>query len=203
MSTKAGTNDARASSLLDEKDGLYITDREEVIIEQPTEDEKATLRRVADQIPFAAFTIVIVEFCERFAYYGLSGAFQNYIQNPLPPGGSGSGAPVSASSSSPAGALDLGHRAATGLNLMFTFLSYISPIVSGIIADAKWGRYKTIAVSCVVYFVGLVIVTATSTPSALKHGAGLPGWIVGAVIVAMGSGGIKGKYCHFILQPIH
>ena len=79
MSTKAGTNDARASSLLDEKDGLYITDREEVIIEQPTEDEKATLRRVADQIPFAAFTIVIVEFCERFAYYGLSGAFQNYI----------------------------------------------------------------------------------------------------------------------------
>ena len=50
MSAKAGTDNTRAESILDEKDGLYITDREEVIIEQPTEEEKATLRRVADQI---------------------------------------------------------------------------------------------------------------------------------------------------------
>lgn len=31
------------------------------------------LRRVSDSIPMAAFLIVLVEFCERFAYYGLSG----------------------------------------------------------------------------------------------------------------------------------
>ena len=160
----------------------------------PTEEEKATLRRVSDHIPLAAFTIVLVELCERFAFYGLSGVFQNYIQNPLPPGGSGSGAPASASSDSPAGALNQGQTAATGLNQMFSFLAYIFPILGAIIADSRWGRYKTITVFCFVYFLGLLIITATSTPAALKHGAGLPGWIVGAIVVAMGTGGIKGMY---------
>ncbi len=57
--------------------------------------EGKNLRRVSDSIPIAAFTIVLVEFCERFAFYGLSGVFQNYLQNPLPPGGNGAGAPAS------------------------------------------------------------------------------------------------------------
>lgn len=39
-------------------------------VEFPTTEEIATLRRVADKIPIAAFAIVIVELCERFAYYG-------------------------------------------------------------------------------------------------------------------------------------
>ena len=112
---------------------------------------RATLRRVSDNIPLAAFTIVIVELCERFAFYGLYGVFQNYIQNPLPPGGSGSGAPASASSDSPAGALNKGQTAATGLNQMFSFLAYIFPNLGAIIADSRWGRYKTIAVFLSVY----------------------------------------------------
>lgn len=42
------------------------------------------LRRVADRIPVAAWFIIITEFCERFAYYGGSAPFQNYVQ--FPPG---------------------------------------------------------------------------------------------------------------------
>lgn len=38
----------------------------------PTEEEVHTLRRIADKMPVAAFAIVIVELCERFAYYGAS-----------------------------------------------------------------------------------------------------------------------------------
>lgn len=59
------------------------------------------------------------------------------------------------------------------------------------IADARWGRFKTICVFCVVYFVGLLIITLTSIPGSLARGGGLPGWIVGALIVACGTGGIK------------
>lgn len=59
------------------------------------------------------------------------------------------------------------------------------------IADARWGRIKTIAVCCGVYFVGLLIITLTSIPSSLVRGGGLAGWIVGALIVACGTGGIK------------
>lgn len=157
---------------------------------EPTPEEMATLRRVADKIPVAAFSVVIVELCERFAYYGLSGPFQNYLENPLPDGGPGTGAPPKGSKL-PAGALNRGQTAATGLNNMFQFLAYITPILAAIIADAKWGRFKTITVACFVYFFGLLIITLTSIPSSLSRGGGFPGWIVGALIVACGTGGIK------------
>jgi POT family proton-dependent oligopeptide transporter len=29
---------------------------------------------------------------------------------------------------------------------MFTFLAYVTPILGGIVADVKWGRFKTICV---------------------------------------------------------
>ena len=48
--------------------------------DEPTEKEIATLRKVADHLPWSAFIVALVELCERFTYYGLSGPFQNYIQ---------------------------------------------------------------------------------------------------------------------------
>lgn len=51
-------------------------------IDQPTEEERATLRIVSDKIPWPVFLVAAIELCERFTYYGLSGPFQNYIQNP-------------------------------------------------------------------------------------------------------------------------
>jgi POT family proton-dependent oligopeptide transporter len=52
---------------------------------EPTEEEWKELPEVADTIPKAAFLVILIEFCERFTYYGLSGPFQNYIQHPDPP----------------------------------------------------------------------------------------------------------------------
>jgi len=51
---------------------------------EPTDEDWAELPEVSDAIPKAAFLVILVEFCERFTYYGLSGPFQNYIQNPAP-----------------------------------------------------------------------------------------------------------------------
>ena len=48
--------------------------------DEPTEEELATLRKVSDHLPWSAFIVAMVELCERFTYYGLSGPFQNYIQ---------------------------------------------------------------------------------------------------------------------------
>ena len=36
----------------------------------PTEEELATLRRVANKIPIKAYTVAFVELCERLSYYG-------------------------------------------------------------------------------------------------------------------------------------
>lgn len=50
----------------------------------PTEEDWANLKEMADDIPKAAYLVILIEFCERFTYYGLTGPFQNYIQNPAP-----------------------------------------------------------------------------------------------------------------------
>jgi POT family proton-dependent oligopeptide transporter len=52
---------------------------------EPTKEDWCNLREVSDDIPKAAYLVILVEFCERFTYYGLTGPFQNYIQNPNPP----------------------------------------------------------------------------------------------------------------------
>lgn len=49
--------------------------------DEPTDGEKLSLRKVPDRLPWSASLIAIVELCERFAYYGLSGPFQNYMAN--------------------------------------------------------------------------------------------------------------------------
>lgn len=68
--------------------------------DEPTDEEKHSLRKVSDKLPWSAFLVCVVELCERFTYYGLSGPFQNYIENP-------------AGGSLP-GAIGMGQTAATG-----------------------------------------------------------------------------------------
>jgi hypothetical protein len=49
--------------------------------DEPTTEDLSSLRRVADALPWSAYLVALVEMCERFTYYGLSGPFQNYISN--------------------------------------------------------------------------------------------------------------------------
>jgi proton-dependent oligopeptide transporter, POT family len=49
--------------------------------DEPTDEERHQLRHVSDKLPKSAWLVAVVELCERFAFYGLSGPFQNYIQN--------------------------------------------------------------------------------------------------------------------------
>jgi POT family proton-dependent oligopeptide transporter len=82
--------------------------------EEPTEEERRTLRKVSDKLPWAAFIICVIELCERFTYYGLSGPFQNYIENSY-----GGRVP---------GAIGLGQTGATGLTDFFQFWCYVCPV---------------------------------------------------------------------------
>lgn len=50
----------------------------------PTDEDWTQLREVADVLPLSAYLVILIEFCERFTFYGLSGPFQNYIQAPDP-----------------------------------------------------------------------------------------------------------------------
>jgi POT family proton-dependent oligopeptide transporter len=69
------------------QDEIFIkheVDENGEILQEPTEEDWKNLREVADKVPKAAYLVILVEFCERFTYYGLTGPFQNYIQYPNP-----------------------------------------------------------------------------------------------------------------------
>ncbi|KAL1955894.1 hypothetical protein VTO42DRAFT_7967 [Malbranchea cinnamomea] len=146
--------------------------------EEPTEYEKATLRHVSDKLSARIWLVAIVEFCERFTYYGLSALLQNYIQKPL-------------DGSQGRGALGMGHQGATALNTFFQFWCYVTPIPGAIVADQYIGKYKAILVFCITYIIGLLILLLTSLPVSLEHGAGLGGFIAAIIIIGLGTGGIK------------
>ncbi|KAG1079552.1 hypothetical protein G6F42_023708 [Rhizopus arrhizus] len=157
---------------------------------EPTDEDWAELPEVSDAIPKAAFLVILVEFCERFTYYGLSGPFQNYIQNP---------APASYPAALP-GAMGRGQQTATSLTTFFQFWCYITPVFGAIVADQFWGKYKTILVFAIIYFVGLIILTLTSIPPGIASGSAFPGFIVAIIIIGLATGGIKANVSPLVAE---
>ncbi|CAG8628970.1 4407_t:CDS:2, partial [Diversispora eburnea] len=147
---------------------------------QPTSKEWKSLRKVSDKIPIAVWFVVVCELCERFTYYGVSGPFQNYVQFPERTEVDGQ-----------AGAIGAGQQVATSLSYFFQFFCYITPIFGAILADKYFGRYKTILIFSLIYVLGLIILTVTAIPPAIKAHYSLPGLIVAMVIIGLGTGGIK------------
>lgn len=76
-----------------------------------------------------------------------------------------------------------GQSTATALQNFFTFFCYFTPMLGAIVADQYIGRYWTIIVFSTVYMIGWLILTCTSIPSALEHGAGFPGYVVALVVI--------------------
>ncbi|KAJ2776410.1 peptide transporter ptr2 [Coemansia javaensis] len=153
-----------------------------------TEADMATLRHVADRIPAAAFFVVATEFCERFTYYGITGPFQNYIQNGYRVPGSRPGA------------IGGGQHLATGLSNFFQFWCYVTPILGAIVADQWLGKFKTILVFSLVYIVGDLILTLTSIPPAIRAGAALPGLATAMVTIGLATGGVKSSVSPMVAE---
>lgn len=89
------------------------------------------------------------------------------------------------------GALGKGQAVATALGNFFKFWAYASTIIGAIVADQYLGKFKAIILAGCVYVVGLVILVATATPSAIQSGAGFGGLIAAMVTIGLGTGGIK------------
>ncbi|OQE44795.1 hypothetical protein PENCOP_c002G01658 [Penicillium coprophilum] len=157
---------------------------------QPTQDALDTTRpsepnshdehlpRVADSISVSVWLVILISTFERFAFFGIREPFQNYLQNqrndPLRPG-----------------ALGLGQNKATTLSYMFSFLLYTMPLFASVVIDCFLGRYRGILVFLCIYVTGAFILTMTSLPPSLDAGAGLPGFLVGTILMGIGLGGVK------------
>ncbi|KAJ5481131.1 Peptide transporter PTR2 [Penicillium diatomitis] len=197
--------------ILNEKDDMDFDKENNAVTPdggEPTDNEKRSLRHIAENLPISAWLVAIVELCERFTYYGMSGLFQNYVFRPfrnpdgtprrilvllfwcysmLPP------LPESHWEI----LLDLSPRERKS-PVLIGMCETVTPILGAIVADQYLGKYKTIVLFCGVYLIGLLILVLTSLPIALEHGAGLPGFIVSILIVGLGTGGIKSNVAPLI-----
>ena len=161
------------------------------IVSESENNHRGATHRIRHSL--LAYSVAAVQFFASFHLYGMAGVFQNYLQNPLPLNGTGTGAPATFNSSEQAGALDRGEAAASGLQSFFWTIFFLFPIVGAVLADSKYGRYRTLLVSCIVSLIGSLIILVTSLPPMLQRGAGYPGWILGSIIMAMGAGAMTCK----------
>ena len=101
-------------------------------VNEPTEEERHTLRRVPGSIPWIAYALCLVEFAERASYYGVQPLIGNFVNRKLPPGGNGFGAPPKGSQAT-AGALGMGTVKASAVAQSFNMLV---TLVTGFLASS-------------------------------------------------------------------
>ncbi|PGH26496.1 hypothetical protein AJ80_01810 [Polytolypa hystricis UAMH7299] len=194
---------ARSETNVPEKsEGIAIytlsqTDSEDAT---PTDEELETLRRVPGRIPWICFTVAFVELCERFAYYGTTAVLVNFIQRPLPEGSTTGADPHS---DGRPGALGFGQRASTGLTTFNRFWAYFMPLIGGYMADAHWGRMKTIQTSIAVAMFGHIIMIISAIPAVIKNPNGALGCLaVGLIFFGAGVGGFKPNISPLMVEQL-
>ncbi|KAK5952220.1 hypothetical protein OHC33_006693 [Knufia fluminis] len=178
----------------------------------PSPDElhgPKALRRVAAPIPWAVYTVAFVELCERFSYYGTQVVYSNFVSRPLPPavgGAPGSNHRTGAGSGSDqgvSGALGQGVQTGQGINTFNTFWIYCVPLLGAYMADEHWGRYKTICISIAVAIVGHIILVISAIPPVIVNESACFGvFIVGLIIMGLGTGGFKPNISPLVVEQI-
>ncbi|KAJ7714126.1 peptide/h+ symporter protein [Mycena metata] len=194
---------AAEKSLSDESKGVEdIEESSDSVLENSdgvTQRDLETLRHVRDKIPWQAFTVAVVEFAERWTYYGTTNLYNNYIRAPLPPGSRNGSVARADRAIGVAGALGKGQEKSFAIQTFNSFLVYLTPWIGAILADTRWGRYKAICVFTVVIFLGHIILVASATPASLQHPDTALGLLILAIcVMAIGAGSIKANVAPLI-----
>jgi solute carrier family 15 (peptide/histidine transporter), member 3/4 len=109
--------------------------------------------------------IIVCEFCERLAYYGMAGSLVLLFQTDL----------------------NLTNADADSQYSLWSGVCYVTPLLGGWIADSYLGRYRSIMLFSSVYVVGLVLLVVGTIPGDVSSAV-----IFSAIyIIALGTGGIK------------
>ncbi|XP_057816586.1 protein NRT1/ PTR FAMILY 8.1 isoform X1 [Cryptomeria japonica] len=120
------------------------------------------------------------ECSERLAYYGMSSNMSVYFTTKF----------------------HFGNAAATKANSNWSGTCYITPLIGAFLADSYLGRYWTIVIFSIVYFVGMTLLTISASVPKLKppckdgvdchvSTAQLGVFFLSLYLIALGTGGIK------------
>nr|ABR32183.1 peptide transporter [Hakea actites] len=154
--------------------GLYTGDGSVDIDGKPVLKENTGKWRAC---PF----ILGTECCERLAYYGIATNLVTYLTSKLHEGNASAARNVTTWSGT----------------------CYLAPLIGAVLADSYWGRYWTIAVFSIIYFIGMGTLTLSASVAAFKPSpcvgsvcpAATPAqyavFFCGLYLIALGTGGIK------------
>ncbi|XP_071735747.1 protein NRT1/ PTR FAMILY 8.3-like [Rutidosis leptorrhynchoides] len=121
------------------------------------------------------------ECCERLAYYGIATNLVSYLTK----------------------ILHQGNAVAASNVTTWQGTCYLTPLIGAVLADAYWGKYWTIAVFSIIYFIGMCTLTlSASIPSLIPADCVGPHCptatfsqyafvFTGLYLIALGTGGIK------------
>ncbi|KAF7301619.1 hypothetical protein MIND_00727400 [Mycena indigotica] len=166
-------------------------------LEFPTDEERATLRRVSDSLPWNVYLIAFVEAAERFSFYGSSIVFTNFIQHGLPKGShTGAGGTDHQS-----GALGKGQQTSTGIGTFYTFWCYVTPLLGAYIADAHLGRFKTVSIAVGIALLGHIILIIPAIPGVIeKPNTSMGIFILALIIMGLGTGLFKANISPLVAE---
>ena len=82
----------------------------------------------------------------------------------------------------------MGQAKANAVNQSFNLIAYCLPMLTGYLADAKFGRYKMIIYGIYIMGIGHIILVASGAKSLLASGAAQGPFFVGIYIIAIGAG---------------
>ena len=120
--------------------------------------------RMPEAIPY----IIANDIAERFSFYGMRAILVVFMTQYL---------------MTSDGALStMSHADATSWYHLFVSTTYFLPVLGAIIADAYWGKYKTVILLSVVYCAGHLALFLDDSRAGL---------FLGLTLIAVGSGGIK------------
>jgi POT family proton-dependent oligopeptide transporter len=78
---------------------------------------------------------------------------------------------------------------------------YVTPLLGAYIADEKWGRFNTIAVSVAIALVGHAILVISAIPPVIVHPNGaLAALCVAIVVMGLGTGGFKANISPLVAE---
>ena len=121
-----------------------------------------------DKMPPGVGYLIANEAAERFSFHGMRAILVVFMTQYL---------------LNHSGALDvMSEPEARGWYHLFISLIFIFPILGAIVADAFWGRFRTILIFSIVYCFGHIALAVDQTRLGL---------VIGLSIIAFGSGGIK------------
>ncbi|KAI1502422.1 MFS general substrate transporter [Biscogniauxia marginata] len=174
---------------MENKEFYEFSPREESFQRDATIEEIQTLIHERERVPSTAWLLAftgaasqLVRFGITVAWYQSSQIYDNPPGNSLLPG-----------------ALGLGQAKATIIQNAFLFFQYLTPLPFALISDAWVGRYKTMLFCLGLLVTGYIVLVATSIPSALEHGAGIPGIGTTVVLIGLGQGGLSAVMYPFMI----